>query len=146
MRATYRVLALLVAVGVVVQAMLIAIALFQINHDTDNGGVFDKNSSNWAQGAHALDGYIIIPLLALVLLILSFFARIPGGVKWAAIVFGLVVLQILLAGLGMAAPVAGALHGLNAFALAGVASVAARKARTAETAAPAASAETSTTA
>ena len=146
MRATYRVLALLIAVGVVIQAMFIAIALFQIVHDTDNGGVFDKNTENWAQGAHALTGYIIIPLLALVLLILSFFARIPGGAKWAGIVFGLVVLQTLLAGLGMAAPVAGALHGINAFALAGVASVAARKARQAETAVSAAPAETSTTA
>ena len=146
MRATYRVLSLLIAVSVVVQAMLIAIALFQINHDTDNGGVYDKNTSNWAEAAHAVDGYIIIPLLALVLLILSFFARIPGGAKWAGIVFGLVVLQILLAALGMAAPVAGALHGINAFALAGVASVAARKARQAETAAPATPAETSTTA
>ena len=144
MRATYRVLALLIAVGVVVQAMFIAIALFQIMHDTDNGGVYDKNAENWAQGAHMLFGYIIIPLIALVLLVLSFFARIPGGVKWAAIVFGLVVLQVLLAGLGFAAPVLGALHGINAFALAGVASVAARKARQAETGAPATTAETPT--
>jgi hypothetical protein len=146
MRATYRVLALLIAIGVVVQAMFIAIALFQIMHDADNGGVFDKNSENWAQMAHGIVGSVVIPLLAIVLLILSFFARIPGGVKWAAIVFGLVVLQFLLAFLGFGVPVLGALHGINAFALAGVASVAAGKARRAETMAPAGPVETPTTA
>ena len=146
MRATYRVLALLIAISVVVQAMFIAIALFQIMHDADNGGVFDKNSENWAQMAHSIVGSIVVPLLAIALLIVSFFARIPGGVKWAAIVFGVLVLQFLLAFLGFGVPVLGALHGINAFALAGVASVAARKARQAETVASAGPVETPTNA
>jgi glucan phosphoethanolaminetransferase (alkaline phosphatase superfamily) len=134
MRATYRVLALLIAVGVVLQAAFVATAWFQVLHDTDSGAVFDKNSEpNWAYAAHGLLGIMIIPLIAIVLLILSFFARIPGGVKWAAITFGVVLLQVVLAFAGWAAPVVGALHGINAFALAGVASVAARKARAAET-------------
>ncbi len=34
---------------------------------------------------HGMIGMMLIPLLALVLLIISFFAKIPGGVKWAAI-------------------------------------------------------------
>jgi glucan phosphoethanolaminetransferase (alkaline phosphatase superfamily) len=135
MRATYRVLALLIAVGVVVQAAFIAVAWFQVLHDSDSGAVFDKNSEpNWAYTGHSVVGTLAIPIIALVLLILSFFARIPGGVKWAAITFGVVLLQIVFAFLGFAAPVLGALHGINAFALAGVASVAARKARMAETA------------
>jgi Family of unknown function (DUF6220) len=135
MRATYRVLALLIAVGVVVQAAFIAVAWFQVLHDSDSGAVFDKNSEpNWAYTGHSVVGTLVIPIIALVLLILSFFARIPGGVKWAAITFGVVLLQIVFAFIGFAAPVAGALHGINAFALAGVASVAARKARLAETA------------
>jgi Family of unknown function (DUF6220) len=134
MRATYRVLALLIAVGVVVQAAFIAVAWFQVLHDADSGAVFDKNSEeNWAYAGHALVGNLVIPVIAIVLLILSFFARIPGGVKWAAITFGVVLLQIVFAFLGFTAPVLGALHGINAFVLAGVASVAARKARTAET-------------
>lgn len=137
MRATYRVLGLLIAVGVVVQAAFIAVALFQIMHDTDNGIPYDKNAENWAQTAHGIVGSVVIPVLAIILLIVSFFAKIPGGVKWALIVFGLIVLQFLLAVLGFAAPVAGSLHALNAFAIAGVASVAARKAREVETAAPA---------
>jgi hypothetical protein len=137
MRATYRVLALLIAAGVVVQAAFIAIAWFQVLHDTDSGAVFDKNSEdNWAHSAHGLAGSMVIPIIAIVLLILSFFARIPGGVKWAAITFGVVVLQILFAFLGFAAPVLGALHAINAFALAGVASMAARQARIADTQVP----------
>ena len=144
MRATYRVLGLLIAIGVVLQAVFIAIALFQIMHDTDKGILFDKNTDNWAQAAHAILGTAVIPLLAIVMLIISFFAKVPGGVKWAGIVLGLVVLQVLLAYVGFAAPVAGSLHAINAFAVAGVASVAARKARDVETAAPPASVGTPT--
>jgi hypothetical protein len=136
MRATYRVLALLIAACVVLQAAFIAVAWFQVLNDTDSGAVFDKNSENWAHIAHAVVGSGVIPVLAIALLILSFFARIPGGVKWAAITFGVVALQFLLAVAGYLVPVTGALHGINAFVLAGVASVAARKARLAETATP----------
>jgi len=138
MRTTYRVLAMLIALGVVVQAALIAVAWFDVLHSLDDGTVLDKNSeSNWAQMLHGTLGMMVIPLIALLLLIVSFFAHIPGGVKWAAITFGVALLQIVLAFVGYAAPVVGALHGINAFVLAGVASVAMRKARLATTAAPA---------
>ena len=133
MRATYRVLALLIAAGVVVQAALIAAGWFQVLHDADSGAVFDENTDyNWAQIGHSVVGMMVIPLLAIVLLIVSFFARVPGGVKWAAITLGVVALQIVFAFLGFGAPAAGVLHGLNAFAVAGVASVAARRTRLAE--------------
>ena len=36
---------------------------------------------------------MLIALLAIVLLIISFFAKIPGGVKWAGFVFAAVLLQ-----------------------------------------------------
>ncbi|HEV7964802.1 MAG TPA: hypothetical protein VGP57_19825, partial [Actinoplanes sp.] len=135
MRTTYRVLAMLIALGVVVQAAVIAIAWFLVLHSLDDGTVFDKNSGdNWAQMLHSTLGMMVIPIIALLLLIVSFFAHIPGGVKWAAITFGVTVLQIVFAFLGLAAPVVGALHGINAFVLAGVASVAMRKARLAATA------------
>jgi hypothetical protein len=147
MRATYRVLALLIAACVVLQAAFIAATWFQVLNDTDSGAVFDKNSDpNWAYIAHSVVGSGVIPLLAIALLILSFFARIPGGVKWAAITFGVVALQFLLAVAGYLVPVTGALHGINAFVLAGVASVAARKARLAETATPVDAEEPVTTA
>lgn len=129
MRATYRVLAMLIAVGVVVQAASIAYALFDIAHKTDDGQVFTKDTVNGGISAHAVIGMMVIPLLAILLLLVSFFAGIPGGVKWAGIVFGLTVLQIALAYVGHPVPLLGTLHALNAFALAGVASVAMRQAR-----------------
>jgi hypothetical protein len=137
MRATYRVLAGLIALGVVVQAALIAGAWFTVLHNADDGAVFDENTGyNWAQVGHSVVGLMLIPLFSIILLIVSFFARVPGGVKWALITFGVVVLQILLAIFGFGAPIVGLLHGINAFAVAGVASVAMRKARAAEQVAP----------
>ena len=136
MRSTYRVLAMLIAIGVVLQAAFIAWGLFTVAHNTDDGEVFDKNTDVTGIGIHAFVGNAIIPLIALLLLIVSFFARIPGGVKWAAITFGVMVLQLVLAFAGKALPAVGMLHGINAFALAAVASIAMRKAREASTAAP----------
>jgi hypothetical protein len=127
MKSAYRALCHLVSLGVVLQAAFIALGTFGIFHDADNGGVFDKNNLNFGQTAHSITGSILIPLAALALLIVSFFAKLPGGVKWAAIVFGLVVLQILLAYTSYSAPIVGLLHGLNAFAVAGIAETAARR-------------------
>jgi hypothetical protein len=129
MKSVYRALAGLIAIGVVVQAMAIALAWFTVLKDTDDGLVFDKNSEfNLGHLIHSIVGSGVIPLLAIVLLIISFFAKVQGGVRWALYVFGLVVLQFALAAVSFSAPVVGALHGLNAFALLGVASMAARKA------------------
>lgn len=131
---------MLIAAAVVVQAALIAVGGFTVLHSLDDGSVVDKNTDpNWAQVAHGeILGSMVIPLLAFLLVIVSFVAQIPGGVKWALITLGLVVLQILLAYAGFAVPILGALHGINAFLLAGAASVAMRKARLAGTPAPAA--------
>ena len=140
MRLAYRILAMLIAAGVVVQAAAIAFALFDIEHGTDDGQVYSKDSHNGGVALHSVLGEMVIPLIALLLLIVSFFAAIPGGVKWAAITFGVLVLQIVLALAGDAVPAIGVLHGINAFALAAVASIAMRKARLAESPAPAAAA------
>jgi hypothetical protein len=137
MKATYRVLALLIALGVVVQAMSVALGWFMVLKDVDDGAVFDKNSDfNFGQVTHGMVGMMVIPVLAIVLLIVSFFAGIAGGVKWAAIIFGLVALQIALAFGGFGIPALGALHGLNALALLAVAGMAGRRAATAEPSAP----------
>ncbi|TCC41136.1 hypothetical protein [Kribbella speibonae] len=139
MRSVYRALAGLIAIGVLVQAAAIGLAWFTVLKDVDGGLVYDKNSDfNAGHMIHTIVGSGIIPLLTILLLIISFFAKVDGGVKWALYVFGLVVLQFGLAVASFGAPVVGALHGLNAFALLAVASMAARRA-----AAPAsASAET----
>ena len=49
--------------------------------------------------------------------------------KWAAIVFGLVVVQIMLAYASYGVPQIGFLHGINALALFSVAVLASRRAR-----------------
>ena len=138
MRATYRALAYTIAALVALQAAFVAYGWFAVLGDLDSGAVFDKNSEwNAGQMLHGMVGVIVLPLVAIVFLIISFFAHIPGGVKWASITFGLTVLQVGLAFGGFGAAVIGALHGLNAFALLAVAVVAAsRVARMDRAAAP----------
>ena len=129
MRSVYRALAGLIAIGVVVQAMSVALGWFTALKDMDDGAVIDKNTDfNLGQGLHGIIGIMVIPALALLLLIVSFFARVEGGIKWALYVLGVVVLQVALAFGAWGLPAIGALHGLNAFALLAVASIAARKA------------------
>jgi hypothetical protein len=130
---------MLVAIGVVLQAAFIAWGAFGIFNDSDNGKSFEKDSPGAGFLAHSIGGNAIV-LITLVLLIVSFFAHIPGGVKWAAITFGVAVLQYALVVVSFPVPVLGMLHGINAFVLAGVASIAMRKARVAGPAADAAAA------
>ena len=85
---------------------------------------------------HGINGMMIIPLLGLALLVVSFFAKVPGGVKVAAIVLGAIVVQVFLGIFGHESAYIGALHGLNAFILFGSAVYAARLARTADAETP----------
>lgn len=122
MKSAYRILAYLVAAGVVVQAADIAFAWFTTINEVDSGTVVDENyDGNAGHALHGIMGMMVIPVLALVLLVVSFFAKVPDGVKWAASVFGVVVLQVALAFLAFGVtPALGALHGLNAMLLLGV--------------------------
>ena len=76
---------------VAVQAAAIGYAVFAQLNWIENGGTLDKatlDSSAPGTGAlifHALDGGVVL-LAALALLIVSFFAKIPHGVRWAVIV------------------------------------------------------------
>lgn len=141
MRRTYQVLASLVSFGVVAQAAAIAYAWFAVINDLDGGAVIDESyEGNAGHAAHGIIGMYVIPLLALALLVVSFFARVDSGVKWALGVLGLVVLQFLLALFAFGLPAVGALHGLNALAIFVVSYQAARRAagtRTAVAAEPA---------
>jgi hypothetical protein len=129
MRTVYRVLALLIAVGVMVQAASVAYGWFAVLSDLDKGGILDKNfKENAGQMIHSIVGEMVIPIIALLLLIVSFFAKVPGGLKWAGIVFGVTVVQVALAYLAFGVPALGALHGINALALMAVAGLAGRKA------------------
>ena len=73
--------------------------------------------------AHAINGTFVIPVTILVLVGLSFGSRFPRRTKWlTGALFGLIVIQVVLAGFGHGgiALVAG-LHGVNALLLVGLA-------------------------
>jgi hypothetical protein len=141
MRSTYRFLGQSIAVLVVVQAGAIAWAFFGLSNWINNeSGVVDKafiesgesfGAAEWGFALHMFFiGLLLIPLLSLIMLIVSFFAKVPGGVMLAATVFGLVVLQVIVlpmlsreVGSGF-----GALHGVNALVLMGAALGAAKRA------------------
>jgi hypothetical protein len=141
MRTAYKVLAYLVAAEVAVQATLIVWFIAGLGKWVEGGGVFDKavmeseGSPPFPEVAgilvHINNGFFVIPGLALLLLIISFFTKVRGAIKWAVIVFVLVIVQTQLGGLGHDFPRVGALHGLNALALFGVSIYAGRRLRAA---------------
>lgn len=126
MKQIYRALAYLIAAGVVVQAAAIAYAVFRMFEWVSAGGTIDKaliESENPQIGGiagfnlHQLVGVTILPLLALLFLISSFFARIPGGIKWALIVFAATLVQSLLGIYAHHSSAVGWLHGAMALIL-----------------------------
>jgi hypothetical protein len=138
MRNVYRVLAYLIALEVLVQGMAIAYALAAMGHwvDKDGGTVdkalFDSDNPDFPGiggfATHGLNGTLIIPILVLLFLIVSFFAKVPGGVRQALIIFGLIVLQVMLGILSHEVPGLITLHVLNAFGIFMVALMAGRSA------------------
>lgn len=141
MRRTYRIVALLIAVEVVVQAAALAWAFFGLGKWIDDGNTFSKamlecRDCPWnfteERGfmIHGLNGFLIIPVLGLVLLVVSFFTKDTLLIRWAGITFALILIQSqLLPGLGREFPIFGALHGLNALVLFTAAIVTWRKAK-----------------
>ncbi len=82
---------------------------------------------------HGMNGTMLIPLIALVFMIVSFFAKIPGGVKWAGFVLLAVVVQVLLGMFAHEVPSLGILHGVNALVLFGLAVMAGKRVSTTTT-------------
>ncbi len=139
----YRFLAFLIAALVVVQAGAIAWAFFGMTQwINDEGGVVNKAllecddcdqefTAEWGFAIHMFfNGLVLIPLTSLVLLVVSFFAKVPKGVALAGTIVLLVILQVIVlpmlsreVGSGF-----GALHGVNALVLMGVAIMAGQRA------------------
>jgi hypothetical protein len=126
MRSVYKVIAFVVAAEVVLQAMAMVYAVAGEAKWVMAGGVLDKAVIESREfvfpevlgfAIHSINGMFIIPLLALLLLISSFFAKVPGGVRWAGLVLVLVVVQVILGLSGPSIPALGALHGFNALGL-----------------------------
>jgi hypothetical protein len=145
MRTVYKVFAWLVALGVVVQASSMVFAVAGLGNWVDQeGGVFDKATGEaMFEGdvtftgvagfmVHSLNGMMVIPVLALLLLIVSFFAKVPGGILWAGYVVVAVAVQITLGLLGHESAWWGMLHGINALILFSVAVMAGVRAHRAD--------------
>jgi heme A synthase len=148
MRATYRVLAYVIAVEVAIQAMMAVYAMAGLGIWVDkDGGVLDKASMESDLDfpgvvgfmVHGMNGMMIIPLIALVFLIVSFFAQVPGGTKWAAFVLLAVIVQVTLGLMGHENALFGMLHGLNALILFSLAFMAGKRVSPATAGSPAAS-------
>src|SRR3954454_6622051 len=85
----FRFLNYAIAAEVLIQAAMIAWAIFGLSKYIDDGGVINKDKiegdtmifdGEWGFAVHGINGSTLIPLLGLALLIVAFFAKIPGGV------------------------------------------------------------------
>lgn len=126
MRSAYKTLANLIALAVVVQAAMIAFAYSGLGVWIEDGGTLDAAAMESEDleftgvlgfMVHGINGMMLIPLLALALLIVSFFAKVSNGIAFAGGLLALVVLQVVLGIAGHSTPYAGLLHGLNALVI-----------------------------
>ncbi|MFB7885697.1 hypothetical protein [Microbacterium sp. NPDC056057] len=125
MRITYRILSFAICALVALQAASHAWASAGLGLYIAEGGVVDASAQEGPPPfpevmgfmIHGMNGMFVIPALALILLIVSFFAKIRRGVAFAAVVFGLVILQVTLGLFGHGIPLLGFFHGVNALLL-----------------------------
>lgn len=136
MRSTYRTLSYIIAAEVVVQASAIAFGLAGLGKYIEDGATVDKalfeDESVSFTGLigfiiHGINGQMVIPVLALALLIISFFAKVTGGSKWAGTILALVVIQVTLGIFGHETPQLAPFHGANALLLFSVAIMTGRR-------------------
>ena len=137
MRTALRVLFYLLALEVLVQGAAIGYALAGMGHWVDeDGGVvnkalFDSDNPDFPGVGgfmtHGMNGMMVIPVLVLVLLIVSFFAKVAGATKTAGILLGLVVLQVVLGIASHSVPYLIMLHVPNAFLIFSLAALAAHR-------------------
>lgn len=147
MQKTYLFFARFISILIVVQAMAIVITYAGLLHWIDGGATLDKSVlDGWEdkppdfQGSIGgffhffLVGMVLIPLSGLILVIVSFFAKIPRGVLLAVAIFVSIIVQYVSAVISSDAPYVGLIHGLNAFILLGLTLVAAKAAKDARAA------------
>jgi hypothetical protein len=129
MRSTYRFLGYAIAVLVFVQAASIALAFFGLTKFVDDGGTVDKAAFESGDltftgdigfPIHFMTGQMLIPLAAIALLVVSFFAKVSGGSRLAGFLLLAVVVQVLLGMFAHGMPYIGALHGANALLILGL--------------------------
>ena len=136
MRTTFRVLAHLIAIGVVVQAAAVAYVMSGLFTWIVKGGVLDaatleSDALDFPEVigfiVHGMNGMIVLPALAVLLLVVSFFAKVPRGTLWSGLLVALIAAQVLLGVAHM--PATALLHGINALVVFALAILAGRAAR-----------------
>ncbi|TRW44011.1 hypothetical protein [Georgenia yuyongxinii] len=130
MRTVYRVLAVLVAAGVLIQSAAIAFGVFTMVNEVESGTVIDASYDTFANpglATHSM-GAMVVGALAILLLIASFLTRFPGAKTWATWTFVAVLLQWAFGIFAFETPAIGILHGANALAIFALALLAARAA------------------
>ena len=137
MRSAYKFLAYAIDALILLQAAAIAWAVFGLSAWVEDGNslstaTMDSDEMPFPEvlgfAIHGISGTAVIPLVALVLLIVSFFAKVPRGVAYAGMVLGGVVVQIALGIFAHGLPFLGLVHGFWALLLFVVALQAARQA------------------
>jgi hypothetical protein len=126
MRKLYSALAWTILGGVVVQAAAIAFGFGGMTAYVMEGGVVDKALVESGSGSftgeagfpvHGIVGGIVLPVVALLLAVSSFWVRVPRSRRWAWGLFVLVVLQGELGYMIEDLPYVGLVHGANALAV-----------------------------
>jgi hypothetical protein len=130
MKSAYKYLALAIALDVLLQAAAIAYAVSGLasyvddGHQVAKGTVEDANFTGVGGYAlHAINGMVVIPVLAIALLVVALLSRIPGAARQAGILLIMIVVQVGLGGAAVAVPILGALHGVLALAVFGFATM-----------------------
>jgi hypothetical protein len=120
MLTVYRYWAWIVVAAVLLQIGFAGYGAFYVAEAVDDSPVNeDKFEDGW--GLHAGFGYLVV-LLILVFLLIAFAARVGKPKIWRnAGLFGLAILQVLLAWFGFEVPAIGFFHPLNAFLILGLA-------------------------
>ena len=128
MHMAYKVLAFLIVGLVAVQAAAHAWASSGLVKYLAQGGTIDFESTEappvpefLGVMIHGLNGMVVIPIVAIVLLIVALVTKSSRAIIWAGVVVGLVALQVTLGLLGHETTALAFLHGLNAIVLAGTA-------------------------
>jgi uncharacterized protein DUF6220 len=114
-RAAYKYLVGLFFVGVVAQVGLAGVGAFHTVSKNDDGPLAKQKAGDWF-GAHAAVGYLLV-LLSLLILIVALAARDGRLRRGAGLLFGLMIVQVLLAWLGGGVWALGFLHPINALAI-----------------------------
>jgi hypothetical protein len=117
MRDVFKVITSLLFVAVVVQVALAGYGAFVAVDKSDDNGSVSKQAVEHGFNAHAALGTIIVALM-LILVIVAAVARLgKPWVQWSGGIFGLGIVQMLLAWLGSAVAALGFLHAVNALAI-----------------------------